>query len=62
MDPRWFLQRGAGSLLVMVALGLGLGACGLIETGFEWPSRVEILGQSGQYQMLRNMLFTEIVF
>ena len=53
-DPRWYLQRGVGSLLMMVALGLSLGGCGLIETGFEGPSRVEILGQSGQYQMLRN--------
>ena len=53
-DPRWFLQRWVGSLLMMVALGLSLGGCGLIGTGFEGPSRVEILDQSGQYQMLRN--------
>ena len=58
MDHRWFLQRGVGSLLMMVALGLSLGGCGLIETGFEGPSRVEILGQSGQYQMLRNMIYS----
>ena len=51
---RWFRQRGPWSVMMMVALGLSLGGCELIETGYEGPSRVEIVGQSGQYQMLRN--------
>ncbi len=51
---RWFQRARFGSILLVAPFGISLVGCDQVKIGLEGPSRVQIVGQSGRYQMLRN--------